>query len=72
MDNNLTDLLTPPEGEQVTFLNIQKFISPHYLKVAEAAVEAAEAVAEAAEAVAETVEAVTKKTKRPTVRKAKA
>ena len=71
MDNNLTDLLTPPEGEQVTFLNIQKFISPHYLKVAEAVTEVAEAVAETVEAVAEATTPA-KKSKRPTVRKAKA
>lgn len=64
MDEKLTKLLTPPDGEQVTFLNIQKFISPHYLKKAE---EVAEAVAEVAEVVAD----VAKKAnaKRPTVRK---
>jgi chromatin remodeling complex protein RSC6 len=35
LDAKLTDLLTPPAGEQITFLNIQKFISPHYIKAAE-------------------------------------
>ena len=35
MDDALTGLLSPPEGEQVTFLNIQKFISPHYIKAAD-------------------------------------
>lgn len=32
MDDVLKALLNPPEGEQVTFLNLQKFISPHYIK----------------------------------------
>ena len=32
LDDKLTDLLAPPEGVQVTFLNMQKYISPHYVK----------------------------------------
>jgi upstream activation factor subunit UAF30 len=32
MDATLQDLLQVPEGIQVTFLNIQKFINPHYIK----------------------------------------
>jgi len=32
LDDTLKDLLQPPEGTQVTFLNIQKFINPHYIK----------------------------------------
>lgn len=32
LDATLKDLLNPPEGTQVTFLNIQKFINPHYIK----------------------------------------
>jgi hypothetical protein len=32
MDAALKDLLNPPEGVQVTFLNIQKYINPHYIK----------------------------------------
>jgi len=32
MDETLQDLLAVPEGIQVTFLNIQKFINPHYIK----------------------------------------
>ena len=32
LDDVLKALLNPPEGEQVTFLNLQKFISPHYIK----------------------------------------
>ena len=33
LDAKLIDLLAPPEGVQVTFLNIQKYLSPHYIKV---------------------------------------
>ena len=32
MDETLKDLLQPPEGTQVTFLNIQRYINPHYIK----------------------------------------
>jgi len=32
LDNKLMELLKPPEGVQVTFLNIQKYLSPHYIK----------------------------------------
>ena len=32
LDATLQDLLAVPEGIQVTFLNIQKFINPHYIK----------------------------------------
>jgi upstream activation factor subunit UAF30 len=34
LDGTLRDLLNPPEGTTVTFLNIQKFINPHYIKPA--------------------------------------
>ena len=34
MDATLKELLNPPEGTNVTFLNIQKFINPHYIKKA--------------------------------------
>ena len=33
LDKKLRDLLKPPEGEQVTYLNLQKYLSPHYTKV---------------------------------------
>ena len=72
MDEKLTKLLSPPEGEQITFLNMQKYISPHYLKAAEEVAEAAEALAELAGDVTDVVESVKKATKRPTVKKAKA
>ena len=32
LDETLKKLLQPPEGTQVTFLNIQKYINPHYIK----------------------------------------
>jgi upstream activation factor subunit UAF30 len=32
LDATLQDILQVPEGVQVTFLNIQKYINPHYLK----------------------------------------
>jgi chromatin remodeling complex protein RSC6 len=32
LDNKLRDLLAPPEGVQVTYLNLQKYLSPHYVK----------------------------------------
>ena len=34
LDDKLTDLLSAPAGEQITFLNIQKYLSPHYIKKA--------------------------------------
>jgi len=32
LDATLQELLQPPADTQVTFLNIQKFINPHYIK----------------------------------------
>lgn len=32
LDASLQDLLQPPAETQITFLNIQKFINPHYIK----------------------------------------
>lgn len=32
LDDKLTKLLKPPEGTQVTYLNVQKYLSPHYTK----------------------------------------
>jgi chromatin remodeling complex protein RSC6 len=32
LDEKLSDLLNPPTGLQITFLNIQKYLSPHYIK----------------------------------------
>ena len=33
LDNKLLKLLEPPDGVQVTFLNIQKYLSRHYKKL---------------------------------------
>lgn len=76
MDSALSSLLSPPEGVQVTFLNMQKYISPHYLEAApvsdlDTLAEAAEEVEAVAEVAADAAETVVKKAqKRPTVRKA--
>ncbi len=32
LDDTLRDLLTPPADVQVTYLNLQKYLSPHYIK----------------------------------------
>jgi len=32
LDDKLKALLGPPEGSEITFLNIQKYLSPHYIK----------------------------------------
>ena len=37
LDQKLRDLLEPPVDVQVTFLNLQKYLSPHYTKVVETA-----------------------------------
>ena len=37
MDDKLIKLLSPPTGLEITFLNIQKYLSPHYIKTAKAA-----------------------------------
>jgi upstream activation factor subunit UAF30 len=34
LDEKLSDLLAPPADVKVTYLNIQKFLSPHYVKSA--------------------------------------
>jgi chromatin remodeling complex protein RSC6 len=60
MDEKLTNLLEPPPDTQITFLNIQKFLSPHYIKV------------EDPEAPAEAPSEEKTKAKRPTARKPKA
>lgn len=36
LDATLKALLNPPEDVQITFLNIQKYINPHYVKEAKA------------------------------------
>ena len=33
LDDKLKSLLKPPDDVQITFLNLQKFLSPHYTRV---------------------------------------
>jgi chromatin remodeling complex protein RSC6 len=40
LDNKLTELLEPPAGLEITFLNIQKYLSPHYVKPPKASTKA--------------------------------
>ena len=61
LDETLKNLLKPEDGVQITFLNIQKYLSPHYIKD--------EAVAPTG---GEDVDAEKKVAKRPTARKPKA
>jgi upstream activation factor subunit UAF30 len=65
LDDKLKALLHPPDGVQVTFLNVQKYLSPHYTKVS------AESVAShvvTAESEAEVTSPAPKKA-RPSVKK---
>lgn len=64
LDDKLTNLLEPPGDTEITFLNVQKYLSPHYIKTDKPA--DTKPVESEAESVTE------KKVKRPTVRKAKA
>ena len=74
LDDKLKALLHPPEGVQVTFLNVQKYLSPHYTKVPqEPEPEAEESVAShvvTAESEAEVTSPAPKKAARPSVKKA--
>jgi chromatin remodeling complex protein RSC6 len=76
LDEKLTKLLKPPEGTQVTYLNVQKYLSPHYTK-AEIPPEESSQNAKVEESQASSGEEVTstekpKKAARPTVKKTKA
>lgn len=33
LDQKLKDLLKPPKDVEITYLNLQKYLSPHYVKV---------------------------------------
>jgi len=76
LDATLQDILQVPEGVQVTFLNIQKYINPHYIKEEKPPVEKKprakkEKAPEGGEAAAaaSTVEAPKEKKMRPKVAK---
>jgi len=70
MDASLKSLLDPPDGVQVTFLNIQKYINKHYVKAEKPATEVAAAPPAAAAAAAPTDAPKPAASKRPTVKKA--
>jgi upstream activation factor subunit UAF30 len=61
LDDQLRSLLNPPEDVQLTFLNIQRYINPHYIK---------EVPVVAAEASTEVPTKVTEPVKKPTLKKA--
>lgn len=63
MDATLKSLLNPPEGTQITFLNIQKYINPHYIKSEPAAAPAS------ASSAAPTPASDKPKVSRPTLKK---
>jgi upstream activation factor subunit UAF30 len=75
LDAALQDILQVPEGVQVTFLNIQKYINPHYIKEEKPPTEkkprAKKAPVEGAESTtpAESAEAPKEKKMRPKVAK---
>lgn len=76
LDEKLTKLLSPPEGVQITFLNMQKYISPHYLEPAPTPTENPDPEPNNLSVLAEVAVSsdeveVKKATKRPTVRKSK-
>jgi upstream activation factor subunit UAF30 len=60
LDDKLRSLLNPPEDVQLTFLNIQRYINPHYIKE----------VAAAPEAGVEVPTKVAEPVKKPTLKKA--
>lgn len=64
LDATLKDLLTPPEGINVTFLNIQKYINHHYIKAEPVPKKAAAPAAEASGSAPATA------SKKPPVKKA--
>ena len=71
LDASLKSLLNPPEGTQITFLNIQKYINPHYIKEVKPKVEKVPKVKKAAAepSVAPPADAPKEKKMRPKVAK---
>ena len=69
LDDKLTELLEPPTGLQITFLNVQKYLSPHYVKPPKAVKASPVAVVEEVVAAPDTPPVVKK---RPVVKKAAA
>ena len=69
IDEKLKNLLKPPEDIQVTFLNIQKYLSPHYLKKADLVKEKEEEQESAKESVPEPVASSSSTPKKTVVRR---
>ena len=69
LDEKLRALLNPPEDVQVTFLNLQKYLSPHYVKASAPAEEPAPASSATATPATEAPKTVKKVVKRPVVKK---
>jgi len=71
LDDKLTSLLKPPDGMQITYLNIQKYLTPHYSKVDDEPQDAvvAESVAENSGSEEVTSTTPKKKPARPVVKK---
>jgi upstream activation factor subunit UAF30 len=75
LDEKLTKLLKPPDGVQVTYLNVQKYLSPHYTKIddpPEPQAAVVESSTESGEEVTSTTPAEKPKKARPAVKKATA
>ena len=71
LDEKMKELLEPPADLQITFLNIQKYLSPHYIKAAKASKAApSESVLEEVVVVSSDAPPATPKVKRPAVKKA--
>lgn len=73
LDEKMKELLQPPEGLQITFLNIQKYLSPHYEKIVKESkpkVKKEESVPAPTQAPASTEAPIAHKAKRPVVKKA--
>ena len=74
LDEKMKELLEPPADLQITFLNIQKYLSPHYIKVPKASSKAAAAESVLEEVIvipsSEDAPPATPKAKRPAVKKA--
>jgi chromatin remodeling complex protein RSC6 len=68
LDDKLTKLLSPPAGLEITFLNVQKYLSPHYTKLPVSETKAAAAAADGEPSSEK--RPVSAGPKRPTVRKA--
>ena len=73
LDDKLRTIITPKDGETVTFFNLQRYMSPHYKKVEEVAAKVEEVAAKVEEvAVKEEVAKVDKSKKVKKIIKKKA